>query len=489
MKVRIRKDGREIGPFDEQVVIAMLDAGELSADDLAMTQGLNNWTPLGQIVVREQTFSDRVAVLAGDAEHIAIRIRDGFGSHPVIFGTSGLIIGCLVMFLSQWPILLYGPFILITLAAAFVLVRRSFLLGAILLAVGMGVPGFLWHTIHQRPTTDDVSVPPTQLKYTPERPPVASATPTAAVLPVNQSNPSPEPAASAPKPVGSAQTSNEKLIQSKPVETPLPHPQASSIPTVAADTASSPAPTAQPFAPKVTSQQQAVLLQMFPQLGVKGSPLNQKYVAEFNRLKTENPSFFNDKTWPLLLAQQCADALSRDSAPIAPPANTPVADPPKPLSDQPGDALQLATVYQNDAKAADAVYYGRRLTISGAISRIMSPESPTTVALVYLKTGSGLPLVKVELNKMEKYRGKSSVGYYYITKNGFDLRVRDESVLEVHSVDTVKNRWTDYYSYFRSHTTSGQWSPIISNGDVIKVLGTCDGKKMDVVLTNADLIQ
>ena len=64
-------------------------------------------------------------------------------------------------------------------------------------------------------------------------------------------------------------------------------------------------------------QEKTIAVRLYPELGVKGSPLNQRYVTEYNRLKTENPTFFDDESWPLLLAKQCADYLSKNSAPVS----------------------------------------------------------------------------------------------------------------------------------------------------------------------------
>ncbi|HEX4083997.1 MAG TPA: DUF4339 domain-containing protein, partial [Chthoniobacteraceae bacterium] len=135
MKVQILKDGREMGPFDEQVVIAMLDAGELSDSDLAMTDGLADWTPLGEIVVREKTFPNRLAALGESCELTVARVRRGYATHPFTVGVSALLIGCMVMFLSRWPITLYGPFILAALAAAVVMIGRSRALAGIFLLI------------------------------------------------------------------------------------------------------------------------------------------------------------------------------------------------------------------------------------------------------------------------------------------------------------------------------------------------------------------
>ncbi len=55
------------------------------------------------------------------------------------------------------------------------------------------------------------------------------------------------------------------------------------------------------------TRQRAV--QLYPQLGVAGSPLNREFVARHNRYKAERPAFFIDPEWPMQLVEECVKAL------------------------------------------------------------------------------------------------------------------------------------------------------------------------------------
>ena len=55
------------------------------------------------------------------------------------------------------------------------------------------------------------------------------------------------------------------------------------------------------------TRQRAV--QLYPQLGVAGSPLNREFVARHNRYKAERPAFFINPEWPMQLAKECVNAL------------------------------------------------------------------------------------------------------------------------------------------------------------------------------------
>jgi tetratricopeptide (TPR) repeat protein len=50
-------------------------------------------------------------------------------------------------------------------------------------------------------------------------------------------------------------------------------------------------------------------VQLYPQLGVAGSPLNREFVARHNRYKAERPAFFIDPEWPMQLVEECVKAL------------------------------------------------------------------------------------------------------------------------------------------------------------------------------------
>jgi hypothetical protein len=54
-------------------------------------------------------------------------------------------------------------------------------------------------------------------------------------------------------------------------------------------------------------------VELYPQLGVAGSPLNQEFVARVERYKQSRPDYFKDTAWPIALADECAQALARGS--------------------------------------------------------------------------------------------------------------------------------------------------------------------------------
>jgi hypothetical protein len=90
---------------------------------------------------------------------------------------------------------------------------------------------------------------------------------------------------------------------------PAPQPAANPItpqPDAPQRAANSTAPTPQNLTVE-SAQQEA--MRRHPELGVGGSPLNLEFVSRFKSYKKERPYFFNNPSWPIRLADECALAL------------------------------------------------------------------------------------------------------------------------------------------------------------------------------------
>ena len=56
-----------------------------------------------------------------------------------------------------------------------------------------------------------------------------------------------------------------------------------------------------------TAQQRATRL--YPELGIRNSPLNQEFVRRHGKYRLENKHYFDNPEWPSALAKECKDAL------------------------------------------------------------------------------------------------------------------------------------------------------------------------------------
>ncbi|XHR28928.1 MAG: hypothetical protein ACFUZC_23815 [Chthoniobacteraceae bacterium] len=223
----------------------------------------------------------------------------------------------------------------------------------------------------------------------------------------------------------------------------------------------------------------------FPEIGVSGSPMNLKFVQTVNALRVSNPAFFKTSNWPYLVAQQIAGAKPPESAIIPGLTEEKKAEPAADNADGAMDVRKLAADFKASQSAASAKYTGKRLTVSGEIQRITQPENSVSAAFVYLKTGDGLPSVKIELNKMKKYATEVVDDIISHGKNGYEFRVND-TTLEVRSHET-SSRYVGPYGHRADSVKNGTWVPIISKGEAIKIMGTCSGMTYGITLTGAEL--
>lgn len=73
MQIYISKNNQQLGPFDQEKVLEMLANGQLSANDLGIRHGENQWYPLGVLFPNFNIIGTPSA---------------GFNAHPTTFETS-----------------------------------------------------------------------------------------------------------------------------------------------------------------------------------------------------------------------------------------------------------------------------------------------------------------------------------------------------------------------------------------------------------------
>jgi hypothetical protein len=92
------------------------------------------------------------------------------------------------------------------------------------------------------------------------------------------------------------------------IDQPIPRP---AVPVVQRPTEAEvvPQPSVQATPPS-TEEAEAAAVHLYPALAVQGSALNTGYHAEYQRMKSENPAYFTNPSWPSMLAQRVLDQLS-----------------------------------------------------------------------------------------------------------------------------------------------------------------------------------
>ena len=63
--------------------------------------------------------------------------------------------------------------------------------------------------------------------------------------------------------------------------------------------------------PPTLAESQREAVRRYPELGVKGSRMNEAYLARYRIYKSTRPEYFNDQNWPVNLAEETAPTLHR----------------------------------------------------------------------------------------------------------------------------------------------------------------------------------
>ena len=80
MQIYVNKNNQQLGPFDEKKVVEMLKSGQLSANDLAVRQGEEQWQPLGNLFPADSVFTATPNPLTQESNPP----RKGFGCSRLI---------------------------------------------------------------------------------------------------------------------------------------------------------------------------------------------------------------------------------------------------------------------------------------------------------------------------------------------------------------------------------------------------------------------
>jgi hypothetical protein len=157
-------------------------------------------------------------------------------------------------------------------------------------------------------------------------------------------------------------------------------------------------------------------------------------------------------------------------------------------------AVELATLYTQDKKTADAKYSRKPITVKGVVCRIAQELGSSTqvpvYANIYLQTAPGLPLIKIELagiaalkSQMTSSRHVYSDGDVYSNKHILSVRIAN-NILEAR---VNYSHQEVYGGQGSSGMHSGAWEPIVKCGDTVIIRGICKGKLIYIDITDATL--
>jgi len=185
------------------------------------------------------------------------------------------------------------------------------------------------------------------------------------------------------------------------------------------------------------------------------------------------------------------------SAPFVPstaPAPAPVAAPVDLTQSQ--DALAIAQLFKTDKAAAKVQCDGKRIKFSGVIDKVDldTGSSGGEMPILSLKTGTGLPRLKVKLSNslasndtfFRQYYGMIPDWWWGYGERALDFRLAELKEIQVRTTYRYNRttRWSDGTSTVSRSRSSSQWFTIFKIGDPVSIEATCKGLYMDVEFEN-----
>jgi hypothetical protein len=69
--------------------------------------------------------------------------------------------------------------------------------------------------------------------------------------------------------------------------------------------------------PNPATESRAMAMRTYPALGIKDSPFNRRFIADYNELATSDPKFLLQPDWPMQLAARTARELGAGALPAS----------------------------------------------------------------------------------------------------------------------------------------------------------------------------
>ncbi len=187
----VLKDGETIGPLSEADFNVGLESGRFSPDDMVRNEASPVWTRIRKLTVQPAVSSEaRPLGWAWLARTAWAMLRADASEQPLRLGLVGIGVGLVALFLSQWTLLIWLPWLVLAATlGTFQLVGGRLVRGLFLL--GLPVAISLYVMMHS------VETPPARI----EQPvPIAAAAPPAPAFPATIS-PEPAPPVTVPQQV------------------------------------------------------------------------------------------------------------------------------------------------------------------------------------------------------------------------------------------------------------------------------------------------
>jgi hypothetical protein len=145
MQIYLYQNEQQTGPYTEQQIRDLVAAGTIRTTDVCWYEGLSDWQPLDTVISFQPSAAQAAhhgAVTSQQAAPTVIQTNVKQGA--LIGGVACFAIGILLMFLSMWSFIIYGPLFLVAFILSIVAMAQRRVLGGILLLLAtLVVPSIL----------------------------------------------------------------------------------------------------------------------------------------------------------------------------------------------------------------------------------------------------------------------------------------------------------------------------------------------------------
>lgn len=205
MQIYLYQNEQQTGPYTEQQIRDLVAAGTIQTTDVCWYEGLSDWQPIDTVISFQPSVPQAAHHAAFTPQQAAPAVvQTNVKQGALIGGVACFVIGIILMFLSMWSFIIYGPLFLVAFILSIVAMSQRRVLGGILLLLAtLVVPTILGLYLFATRTTEALtaslaeptvsqSAAQTESSNLPQATPVASAGDTSDI-PSPPSTPKSEP--------------------------------------------------------------------------------------------------------------------------------------------------------------------------------------------------------------------------------------------------------------------------------------------------------
>lgn len=132
MQIYLYQNEEQIGPYTQEQIRALLSAGSITGKDICWHEGLSDWQPLNTVIPLAESDIHQAPTQIQSVSKLG-EIQTNVKQGALIGGAVCFVIGIVLMCLTMWSFLIYGPLFLVSFVLGIVAMAQRRILGGLLL--------------------------------------------------------------------------------------------------------------------------------------------------------------------------------------------------------------------------------------------------------------------------------------------------------------------------------------------------------------------